>query len=703
MPGSFDESGIAEGGLASGLSITFDTWNNESSEETFGGETTFGRAELKLNGEVIAVSPVQVFRNEQDAQSGTDSYVDVVVEHTDAGLYASYGGTALFNGIDLGSAYAPASSSTPYQYVLAAREVSNGDEKHRVDDLKITVPGSNTRVIDMEGEREFSDNFTSKGADQLVMEFNGSTNYISLGTPSKLNFSANSVTVEAWIKTSATTSGSIMTKTQDGAWAAGGKQFTILGDGKLMFNEFGATPIVATTAVNDGNWHHVAYVLTENGGSDQLRFYVDGSLETISSGAGAGGTVATFGRVDDTAGHEVFIGTSASTSQFFNGQMAEVRVWNTARTAGEISDAMTQDIGGASSQTGLVGYYNFENIQGQTVLDGAANPSVAHLGQYNTAKGAGDPTLVAAAIDGPDASKWVVVDGGHLQGGINTADDSARVVNGDLVLENRELLRTKDEFDPSATDPIHLTGRFTLNHDDDFFSIWTRANPVPDTTTDAYGYPTSGILLQANPGSSTESIGIAVKTGAGAVGTHTNLALTGQSLIEFEIGRVYEFEVFDDGTNLRFSVTDVDNPTTSASVTATSTFNPATNFVVLHNREEIGSTDYILNLHEISIDQGLVTDQEDDRAMGLDVLHRARCRAMCAGIGEQVDHLSLLRRRPALPGGIGAQVVVEAIHRGASGTGSRVGPASWLRQGSDPASRGRLFTLIRFLRGGKEH
>jgi hypothetical protein len=79
-------------------------------------------------------------------------------------------------------------------------------------------------------------------------------------------------------------------------------------------------PANSTTKVNDGDWHHVAFVREADTG--ELRTYVDGSLEaTADSVPGTVGTdFASLGRVEDTGG----------SPEEFKGRLDDVRVYDRA-------------------------------------------------------------------------------------------------------------------------------------------------------------------------------------------------------------------------------------------------------------------------------------------------------------------------------------------------------------------------------------
>ncbi|MFM6408307.1 MAG: LamG-like jellyroll fold domain-containing protein, partial [Microcystis sp.] len=61
----------------------------------------------------------------------------------------------------------------------------------------------------------------------------------------------------------------------------------------------------------------------------------------------------------------------AANSQYFKGQIDEVRVWNLTRTQAEIQANLSQKLSG--NESGLVSYWNFEESTGNTVNDLTAN------------------------------------------------------------------------------------------------------------------------------------------------------------------------------------------------------------------------------------------------------------------------------------------------------------------------------------------
>jgi len=95
--------------------------------------------------------------------------------------------------------------------------------------------------------------------------------------------------------------------------------------------EIQGSRVVAQTALNDGEWHHIAATNDEGASIDEITFYVDGQLDGQS---GVGGT-----GVLNTASTTVVLGNSghAPATYGFDGAMDEVRLYDRVLTADEIA------------------------------------------------------------------------------------------------------------------------------------------------------------------------------------------------------------------------------------------------------------------------------------------------------------------------------------------------------------------------------
>ncbi|NEQ10025.1 MAG: LamG domain-containing protein, partial [Moorea sp. SIO4E2] len=161
-------------------------------------------------------------------------------------------------------------------------------------------------------------------------------------------------TVELWIKPENTNDGQCFVgkNSQDGGnifllgyWHEG--LFLLLRDSSFK------VPNQKTA----GYWFHLAVVVQENQGNSEITIYKDNLL--IHSETFPGKTLGNPEGKPWSLGQEWDSGPKES--DFFNGQIAEVRIWNKARTAEEIQADMHQHLTG--KEEGLVGYWPLNQIE----------------------------------------------------------------------------------------------------------------------------------------------------------------------------------------------------------------------------------------------------------------------------------------------------------------------------------------------------
>ncbi len=112
--------------------------------------------------------------------------------------------------------------------------------------------------------------------------------------------------------------------------------------------DYHVNDLVGEMRVNDGQWHHVAYVRT----SSQCQLFVDGRLDNLQANMylPAGYDIVEYAlRALDGP---VVIGEG------FTGSIDETRIWNRDLTIAEIKSVSHQNLTGA--ETGLVSYFNFD-------------------------------------------------------------------------------------------------------------------------------------------------------------------------------------------------------------------------------------------------------------------------------------------------------------------------------------------------------
>ena len=160
-----------------------------------------------------------------------------------------------------------------------------------------------------------------------AFSFNGTSAYVSLNNgTTNLPLGKSPRTIAAWVRTTMTGLGEIF------AYGAGnsGHAFTLGVSGASIFVSAWSSPqYFVNASVNDGLFHHVAVAYDGTNAS----VYVDGTL------------IDTRAFVINTAGGTANIGARILPTEFFNGAIDEVSIYNRALLPGEI--AATFDAGAA--------------------------------------------------------------------------------------------------------------------------------------------------------------------------------------------------------------------------------------------------------------------------------------------------------------------------------------------------------------------
>ena len=173
------------------------------------------------------------------------------------------------------------------------------------------------------------------------------TQYISIYGNQLGNFGAGDFSIEAKIKTSAT-SDYVLSKrgicNLDNFW-----NILIDPSGRLRLEMCENTSglnnasVTGTTNIANNAWHHIAVTRT----SGTVRLYVNGVLEASEN------MIANINNATNLK-----IGTNICGSAY-GGQIDELRFWNTARSASQIADLDNAFL--PVPMTGLIAYYDFNN------------------------------------------------------------------------------------------------------------------------------------------------------------------------------------------------------------------------------------------------------------------------------------------------------------------------------------------------------
>ncbi|HLF65473.1 MAG TPA: LamG-like jellyroll fold domain-containing protein, partial [Saprospiraceae bacterium] len=186
-------------------------------------------------------------------------------------------------------------------------------------------------------------------------------------TPSNIVFTRqHNFTLEFWMKSAPGVNTQTLLSNGKGDGIDGhepGWSVSVIPTGNLQVVHGGQVSMVINKDLRDNNWHHVTIVMNRNG---NLNTYLDGLLQTSLYGSNFG----------EFAGAKLFIAArgwpipgSFSNDQYFNGDLDDIRVWNTVRTREQIQLNMQHRLLG--NEPGLLLYLPFEgyeNVNGIEVL-----------------------------------------------------------------------------------------------------------------------------------------------------------------------------------------------------------------------------------------------------------------------------------------------------------------------------------------------
>jgi hypothetical protein len=254
------------------------------------------------------------------------------------------------------------STSNPYSSGNVVRNTSqNINEQNTADDLYFKT-------------------FVVPSLPATHLNFDGSNDYILLSNEASFDFTYQ-MTVEFWMKSGFTPEqwDALVAKGDD-SW-----RIALTAQGKINFaGNGGFNDVTSNATLTDGNWHHVA--VTYNGNNAII--YVDGILDNSSAGTGS----------IDNSSFSVSIGENLQAAgRHYKGEMEEVRIWNTARTANQISANRNCELQG--TEPGLIAYFKFN--QG---LAEASNTSITSL--TNSVSSGAVGTLQNFTLSGA-SSNWL--------------------------------------------------------------------------------------------------------------------------------------------------------------------------------------------------------------------------------------------------------------------------------------------------------
>jgi uncharacterized delta-60 repeat protein len=287
---------------------------------------------------------------------------------------------------------ATASSGLPVSYRSSDERISTlaGSK------LRVMAPGSTVITASQPGDEEYQ---AAQDVPQTLkvnpppwngLGFDGIDDLMLVPDAAQLNFGAKpGLTIETWLHLygSQPDGTGTLSKVQGGGYQLllyRNRIAAEISDGARSFGV--ADGLVGTTALSDGQWHHVAFSLDRVSGTASL--YLDGRLEAQ--------VAAPLLNPDNAS--PLRVGVDASGTHFFKGELDELRLWDSARSRDEIRTALAEIID-PLNEPHLMAYFHFD--EGDATEENGAFGTAPE----RTANGA-QGTLQGFALSGP-ASNWI--------------------------------------------------------------------------------------------------------------------------------------------------------------------------------------------------------------------------------------------------------------------------------------------------------
>lgn len=215
-----------------------------------------------------------------------------------------------------------------------------------------------------------------------ALDFDGTNDYVTASLPTVFtNVANNDISVEAWIKPKANNFCRILFAQYSSSSFI---SLSISSTNEVYFYINNTVGIKTSSTLALNQWTHVA--CTWNASTQLAKIYINGVEETtISGGSSSTGT-----------DNMLSIGSRTDGFQYFTGELDEIRIWNTVRTACDIEAYKNTEFD--TTQANLIAYYPFN--QG---IAGGTNTTVTSLNEINNNY---NGTLQNFALSG-SSSNWL--------------------------------------------------------------------------------------------------------------------------------------------------------------------------------------------------------------------------------------------------------------------------------------------------------
>jgi hypothetical protein len=278
------------------------------------------------------------------------------------------------------------------------------------------------------------------GIEGQAFSFSANGDGVSIPNSADFTFGTSDFTVEAWVKTSANYTGGIGMIFDDyGSTETNGADYRLFIDtnnhAALFLRDagFGTLTAAGTTAINDGNWHHV--VGLRLGATGYI--YVDGNLQGSQTNAALGAVTnigsPAFVHIGGTNTSAASQTSAATPEAVFVGQIDELALYRRALSAGEIQ-AIFNDGGASKGGNTITGNFIGTDVHGTTALPNQGD-GVGFIGSADNILG-GSAVIQRNVISGNTPS-GVMLDLANSQGNVVAGNYIGTAANGTTALGNQ--------------------------------------------------------------------------------------------------------------------------------------------------------------------------------------------------------------------------------------------------------------------------
>lgn len=244
-------------------------------------------------------------------------------------------------------------------------------------------------------------NWTTAGKRGCALDFDGTNDYINAGSSS--TYKPADITISLWAKYNALTEFMIFSGNNadwgnyTSGWVLEAAR-TSAGTVRPAFFTGAGNYIHSTQPVSVGKWYHI--VGTYNSTSNVASIYVDGVRTSTTTNADI-----------PYGSSNLIIGSISGDRYFFNGSIDEYRIYNRALSANEVTALYNTGAAKvkASNNTGLVGYWSFDDCKLTKATDSSGYGNIGTLTNFalsgatsNWLTGAQAKRGCALSFDGTD-------------------------------------------------------------------------------------------------------------------------------------------------------------------------------------------------------------------------------------------------------------------------------------------------------------